>query len=178
MGSAIASLLRLLDHDPAGILHHIQFGLAEMRVRFLTLGFSFFNLLLTLIEPVSCAVERFSDDVEAIAAEPDTELAVGNHELLRGKQFGVEFLQSSCFFPLAADAIEQVCSLTHGYSPQAERRASSLMVYVVVMRVYVWIALSVALGGLILWGGWYQRRRAWSTHKQDETMRRHVNRNY
>src|ERR1039457_4827938 len=128
MGSAIGVLFGLLDHDPTGVLHHIQFGLAEMRVRFLTLGFSFFNLLLTLIEPVSCAVKRFSDDVEAIAAEPDTELTVGNHELLRGKQFGVEFLQSRCFFPLAADAIEQVCSLTHGYSPQAERRASSLMV--------------------------------------------------
>src|ERR1017187_6410627 len=132
MGSAIGVLFGLLDHDPTGVLHHIQFGHAEMRVRFLALGFSFFYLLLTLIEPVSRAVERFSDDVEAIAAEPDTELAVGNHELLRGKQVGVEFLQSRCFFPLATDAIEQVCSLTHGYSPQAERRASSLMVYVVV----------------------------------------------
>src|ERR1035437_1617319 len=114
MGSAVGDLFGLLDHDPTGVLHHIQFGFAEMRVRFLTLGFSFFNLLLTLIEPVSRAVERFSDDVEAIAAEPDTKLTVANHDLLRGKQFGVEFLQSRCFFPLAADAIEQVCSLTHG----------------------------------------------------------------
>jgi len=47
-----------------------------------------------------------------------------------------------------------------------------------VMRTYIWIALVVILGGLVLWVWWYQRRRAWSTHKQDESMRRHVNRNY
>jgi len=46
------------------------------------------------------------------------------------------------------------------------------------MRTYVWIALSVAIGGLVVWGRWHQHRRAWSTHKQDESMRRHVNKNY
>ena len=49
---------------------------------------------------------------------------------------------------------------------------------VVVMRTYIWIGLAVVLGGLVLWGWWYQRRRAWSTRKQDETMRRHVTRTY
>jgi len=39
---------------------------------------------------------------------------------------------------------------------------------VVVMRTYIWIGLAVVLGGLVLWGWWYQRRRAWSTRKQDE----------
>jgi hypothetical protein len=47
-----------------------------------------------------------------------------------------------------------------------------------VMRTYIWIGLAVVLGGLVLWGWWYQRRRAWSTRKQDETMRRHVTRTY
>ncbi|HUD55895.1 MAG TPA: hypothetical protein VMR02_11750 [Terracidiphilus sp.] len=46
------------------------------------------------------------------------------------------------------------------------------------MRTYIWIGLAVVLGGLVLWGWWYQRRRAWSTRKQDETMRRHVTRTY
>jgi hypothetical protein len=46
------------------------------------------------------------------------------------------------------------------------------------MRANIWIGLAVVLGGLVLWGWWYQHRRAWSTRKQDETMRRHVNRNY
>ena len=49
---------------------------------------------------------------------------------------------------------------------------------VVEMRAYIWIGLAVVLGGLVLWAWWYQHRRAWSTRKQDETMRRHVNRNY
>jgi hypothetical protein len=49
---------------------------------------------------------------------------------------------------------------------------------VVVMRTYIWVGLAVVLGGLVLWGWWYQHRRAWSTHRQDETMRRHVNKNY
>jgi hypothetical protein len=49
---------------------------------------------------------------------------------------------------------------------------------VLVIRTYVWISLAVIPGGLVLWGWWYQHRRAWSTHKQDESMRRHVNRNY
>jgi len=47
-----------------------------------------------------------------------------------------------------------------------------------VTQTYIWIGLAVALGGLVLWGWWYQHRRAWPTRKQDETMRRHVNRNY
>ena len=46
------------------------------------------------------------------------------------------------------------------------------------MRTYVWIALAVAIGGLVVWGRWHQHRRAWSTYKQDESMRRHVNKNY
>ena len=49
---------------------------------------------------------------------------------------------------------------------------------VVVMRTYIWIGLAMVPGGLVLWLWWYQHRRAWSTRKQDETMRRHVNRNY
>jgi hypothetical protein len=48
----------------------------------------------------------------------------------------------------------------------------------VVTQTYVWIVLGVVLGGLELWGWWYQHRRAWSTYKQDESMRRHVNKNY
>jgi hypothetical protein len=47
-----------------------------------------------------------------------------------------------------------------------------------VMRTYLLIGLAVVLGGLVLWLWRYQHRRAWSTRKQDETMRRHVNRNY
>ena len=46
------------------------------------------------------------------------------------------------------------------------------------MRTDVWIALAVVIGGLVLSGWWRQHRRAWSTNKQDESMRRHVNRNY
>jgi hypothetical protein len=49
---------------------------------------------------------------------------------------------------------------------------------VVMMRTYMWIGLAAVLGGFILWFWWYQHRRTWSTRKQDETMRRHVNRNY
>jgi hypothetical protein len=49
---------------------------------------------------------------------------------------------------------------------------------VVGMRAYIWIGLAVVFGGLVLWVWWYQDRRAWSTRKQDETMRRHVNKNY
>ena len=49
---------------------------------------------------------------------------------------------------------------------------------VAVMRTYVWIALAVVIGGLVLWGWWHQHRRAWSNDKQDESMRRHVNKNY
>jgi hypothetical protein len=49
---------------------------------------------------------------------------------------------------------------------------------VVVMRTYIWIGLAVVLGGLVLWGWWYQHRRTWSTYRQDESMRRHVNKNY
>jgi hypothetical protein len=47
-----------------------------------------------------------------------------------------------------------------------------------VTQTYGWIALVVIVGGLVLSGWWYQHRRAWSTIKQDEAMRRHVNRNY
>jgi len=46
------------------------------------------------------------------------------------------------------------------------------------MRTYVWIALVVVFGGLVLWGRWYQHRRAWPTSKKDEPMRRHVNKTY
>jgi hypothetical protein len=46
------------------------------------------------------------------------------------------------------------------------------------MRTDVWIALAVVIGGLVLSTWWRQHRRAWSTNKQDESMRRHVNRNY
>jgi len=46
------------------------------------------------------------------------------------------------------------------------------------IRTYIWIALVVAFGGLVLWGWWYQRRRAWPMHRQDESMRRHVIKNY
>jgi hypothetical protein len=48
----------------------------------------------------------------------------------------------------------------------------------VMIRIYIWIGLAVVLGGLVLWGWRYQHRRAWSTDKQDESMRRHVNDNY
>ena len=47
-----------------------------------------------------------------------------------------------------------------------------------VIRNCIWIALIVEFVGLVLWGWWYQHRRAWSIHRQDESMRRHVNRNY
>jgi hypothetical protein len=47
-----------------------------------------------------------------------------------------------------------------------------------VMRTYIWIALVAVVGGLALWGWWYQHRRDWSTYKHDEAMRRHINRNY
>ena len=47
-----------------------------------------------------------------------------------------------------------------------------------VIRAYVWIAVVMVLGGLCIWAWWYRHLRAWSTRKQDETMRRHVNRNY
>jgi hypothetical protein len=46
------------------------------------------------------------------------------------------------------------------------------------MQTYIWIGLALVLGGLVLWGWRYQHRRAWSTRKQDESMRRHVNTNY
>ena len=48
----------------------------------------------------------------------------------------------------------------------------------VVMRTYVWIALTVVFAWLILWGWRYQHRRAWPTSKKDESMRRHVNKTY
>jgi len=44
-----------------------------------------------------------------------------------------------------------------------------------VMRTCIWIAISVVLGCLALWGWHYNRRRAWPTSKVDESMRRHVN---
>ena len=47
-----------------------------------------------------------------------------------------------------------------------------------VMRTYFWIAFSVPLAGLVLWGWRYQHRRAWPAHKQDEAMRLHVNTYY
>jgi hypothetical protein len=47
-----------------------------------------------------------------------------------------------------------------------------------VMRTYVWIALVMGFAGLVLWGWWYQQRRAWSKDRRDESMRRHVNKNY
>ena len=46
------------------------------------------------------------------------------------------------------------------------------------MQTYAWVALALVLGGLVLWGWWRQHRRAWSTYRQDESMRRHVNKNY
>jgi hypothetical protein len=47
-----------------------------------------------------------------------------------------------------------------------------------VMQTYSWIALIEIVGGLVLSSWWYQHRRAWSTNKQDEAIRRHANRNY
>jgi hypothetical protein len=47
-----------------------------------------------------------------------------------------------------------------------------------VMRTYVWIALTVVFGGLALWGWRYNQRRAWPTSNKDESMRRHVNKAY
>jgi hypothetical protein len=38
------------------------------------------------------------------------------------------------------------------------------------MRTYVWIALAVVFGGLVLWGWRYQYRRAWPTFKKDESV--------
>ena len=47
-----------------------------------------------------------------------------------------------------------------------------------VKLTYVWIALIVVFSGLALWGWRYNHRRAWSTFKKDESMRRHVNKAY
>jgi high-affinity Fe2+/Pb2+ permease len=47
------------------------------------------------------------------------------------------------------------------------------------IRIYMWsAALAVVVGGVLLWGWWYQHRHDWSTGKHDESMRRHVNNNY
>jgi hypothetical protein len=48
----------------------------------------------------------------------------------------------------------------------------------VVSQTYFLIALTVVFGGLVLWGWWYQHRRAWPTSKKDESMRRHVSKIY
>jgi hypothetical protein len=46
------------------------------------------------------------------------------------------------------------------------------------MHLYVWIVLIVGFVGLGLCGWWFLHRRAWSGSKQDESMRRHVIKNY
>lgn len=46
------------------------------------------------------------------------------------------------------------------------------------MHRYIWSALAITLGVLILLVWRYFHRRSWSQGYKDETMRRHVNRNY
>jgi uncharacterized protein YneF (UPF0154 family) len=46
------------------------------------------------------------------------------------------------------------------------------------MHLYVWIVLIVVFVGFGLCGWWFLHRRAWSGSKQDESMRRHVIKNY
>ena len=46
------------------------------------------------------------------------------------------------------------------------------------MLTHVWVVIAIFVVGLVSWHCWYLYRRAQPTSKQDESMRRHVNRNY
>ena len=49
---------------------------------------------------------------------------------------------------------------------------------VAAMRTYVWITVILLLGGIVGWALLFHDRHAWSRSKPDESMRRHVNKNY
>jgi hypothetical protein len=108
-------------------------------------------------------------------------LSPGSFVMLRGEFLGDPMRLADA--PLPGDGIERLervwrADWCYRHCAQTEKRPLSVRAGVAAMRTYVWITVMLLLGGIVGWALLFQDRRAWSRSKPDESMRRHVNKNY